>query len=235
MRVASNRCQCNESAQSNQQDLIGEMETNGQQMPTHDPGLFVQADCQPREAGMGQCCEGCLTRQTEGATNHSARRGQGAFAALALPGPMMRMIASTFRALPLKCRVTMSCRAGILALAAVRIVRAAAHHQVNYQHRDAQDTGQPDHTTSSFTRYPLSAATFRHLQANWPARCPRTIIQSADRKQSPEAFHATCYIRRHRQGSQSGRCVTLSRRRSNDLRLDGEDFHARDIVVYFDL
>ena len=28
-------------------------------------------------------------------------------------------------------------------LAALRMVRTAAHHQVNYQHRDAQDAGQP--------------------------------------------------------------------------------------------
>ncbi|MHB0956243.1 MAG: hypothetical protein ACYC0X_07680 [Pirellulaceae bacterium] len=76
----------------------------------------------------------------------------------------MRMIASTFRAFSLKSRVAMNCPAGMLALAAVRVMRAAAHHQVNYQHRDAQDTGQAGHTkNSSFTRI---GGSVRHLQAN---------------------------------------------------------------------
>jgi hypothetical protein len=54
----------------------------------------------------------------------------------------------------------------MLALAAVRMVRAADHQQVNHQHRNAQDARQPDHTTPFIARSPLSAATFRHLQAN---------------------------------------------------------------------
>ena len=74
----------------------------------------------------------------------------------------------------------MSCRAGTLALAAVRIVRAAAHHQVNYQHRDAQDAGQADHT---IPHLPVIGGKVRHLQAIWPARCPGGIIQAAVRKQ----------------------------------------------------
>ena len=43
MCAASNKGQFNESAQSNQQDLIGEMETNGQQMPARGPGLLVRS------------------------------------------------------------------------------------------------------------------------------------------------------------------------------------------------
>lgn len=162
--AASNRGQFKESSQSNQQDLIGEMKTNGQQETTRGPGLLVQAACQPQDVGLGQYGEGCLERRTECPANGSARRDQGAFATLALPGPAMRMIATTFRALPLECCVAMSWRGGMLALAAVRMVRAAAHHQVNYQHRDAQDAGQPDHTTPHLPviRYrPQSFAIFR--------------------------------------------------------------------------
>ena len=65
VRAASNRGQFNESAQSNQQDLIGEMKTNGQQKLTRGQGLSVQVDCQPRKMGTGQYCEGCLERSPE--------------------------------------------------------------------------------------------------------------------------------------------------------------------------
>jgi hypothetical protein len=57
--------QFNESAQSNQQDLIGEMKTNRQQKASRGSGLFVQADRHPRKAGIGQDREGCRKLQIE--------------------------------------------------------------------------------------------------------------------------------------------------------------------------
>ena len=51
----------------------------------------------------------------------------------------------------------------MLALAAVHILRAAAHHQVNYQDRDAQNAGQAGH---AIPHLPVIGGKVRHLQAN---------------------------------------------------------------------
>ena len=58
-RAASNRGQLNENAQSNQQDLIGEMEADGQQKTPRSPEFLVRADCRARKIGKVQCGEGC--------------------------------------------------------------------------------------------------------------------------------------------------------------------------------
>lgn len=149
-------------------------------MPTHGPRMLTQAACKPRRVGNGQRGEGCLERRSEYAAILPARSGQGTLASLARLRSMMRTIAATFRALPVRCHVTTSCRAGIVALAAIRVACAAAHHQMHYQHCDTQNAEQLDHTTPIPARYPLSAATFYHLQVNWPARRPSIITCSTD-------------------------------------------------------
>jgi len=123
------------------------MESNGQQKTTRGVELLLQADCQPRQVAVGQHGRGCLERGTESTAHWAAWRGHGAFATFAVPGPVMRMIASTRRAVPLKCCVAMTCREVMLAFAGVRMACAAAHLQVNHQHRADQDAGRPGHET----------------------------------------------------------------------------------------
>ena len=152
MRAASSKGQFNKSAQSNQQNLIGEMETNGHQETARGPESLQGADNHPGTLFIGQCCEGCLKRRNGRTGNCAARRSQGAFATLAVLCPVM--IAYALRASPVR-RWLASCGGAILALAALRMVRTAAHHQVNYQRRDAQDAGQSGHATPylPFIRY----------------------------------------------------------------------------------
>jgi hypothetical protein len=61
LRAASCKGQrkLDEKTPSNQQDLIGEMETDGQQKTSPGPGFLGQVDCRPRKIGSGQCYEGC--------------------------------------------------------------------------------------------------------------------------------------------------------------------------------
>ena len=105
-----------------------------------------------------------------GGTNESAdcavRRNKGALGALAVLRPMMRMVAAAVGALTIMRCITVSRGRAILALAAVRMVRAAAHRQVNHQRRGDEDAAQPGHTTPLFTLYSSSAIQFYHLQPN---------------------------------------------------------------------
>jgi len=181
MRAASNRDRFNEMAQSNQQDAIGEMETNGQQKTARDPGGLVQADCQPRKVRIGQYREGCVALRTGRTADQATRRDEGAVAASALPGPVMRMIAATLRALRLKCCVAVSCQAGMRVLEPVCVTRAAAHHQVGHQQRDDQGAGQPGHEALPCLpgiRY--RRPSFANFWPNKPPSHPGTIIHSLE-------------------------------------------------------
>ena len=99
MRAASSKGRFNESAQSNQEDLIGEMETNRQQKTARGLGMLLGVDGQAGKLAFRQCYKGCLEGPDERTANCAARRNQGAFATLAAPRPVMRMIASALQAL----------------------------------------------------------------------------------------------------------------------------------------
>ena len=149
MRAASSKGRFNENAQSNQQELIGEMETDWQQKTARGLGMLLGADGHAGKLTIWQRDKGCLEGRDDRTANCAAWRNQGAFDTLTAMCPMMRMIASALRALLVSRCVAVNWQGTKLALAIVRIVRAtaAAHHQVNYQRRDAQDSRQCAHTT----------------------------------------------------------------------------------------
>ena len=126
MCAASSKGRFNESAQSNQQDLIGEMETNRQQKTARGLGMLLGADGHAGKLAIGQCCKGCLEGRDERTANCAAWRNQGAFDTLAALCPVMRMIASALRALLVRRCVAVNWGGTKLALATVRMVRAAA-------------------------------------------------------------------------------------------------------------
>ena len=57
----------------------------------------------------------------------------------------MRMVPAAFGALTIVRTITLSRRGAILGVPGVRMVRAATHHQVDYQRRGDQDAAQPGH------------------------------------------------------------------------------------------
>ena len=129
------------------------MKTNRQEKTARGLGMLLGADGQAGKLAIGQCYKGCLEGRDERTANCAAWRSQGAFETLAALCPVMRIIASTPRALLVRPCVAVNSGGRKVALAAVRMVRATAtaHHQVIYQHRDAQDARQYDaHTTPCF-------------------------------------------------------------------------------------
>ena len=145
MRAAPSRGQFNKRAQSNQQDLIGQMETNRQQQPARGQGALLAADAGQRKPRIEQRGEECLERGNQRVTHHSVRRNERAPFPLAVLRPVMRMVRSLTGALTVRGSVTVSRQWAIPAVAGVRMVRAAPHHQVNYQRRGDQDATQPGH------------------------------------------------------------------------------------------
>jgi hypothetical protein len=149
MRAASNTGRLNVSEQSNQQDVIGEMETNRQQKMARRLGMLQGADGRASELAIGRGSEGCLEEPEERTARCPAGENQRAFDTLAALGPVMRMIAAAPRALLAACCFTVDRRGMQLAPTTVRMVRTtAAHRQVNCQRRNAQDVRQCAHTTS---------------------------------------------------------------------------------------
>jgi hypothetical protein len=127
---------------------MGEMETNRQQKTARGLVLLLGADGHAAKLAIGQCCKRSLERTDERTANCAAERNQGAFGTLAALRPVMRTIASALQPLLVSRCVAVNWGGTKLALATVRMVRAAAaHHQVNYQQRDAQDARQCAHTT----------------------------------------------------------------------------------------
>ncbi len=124
------------------------MEANGQQETPRGQGLVLQAHWQTRKVGIWQYSDRCLEERTERFVNWSAWRGPETSATLAVASLVGRM-ASTIRALPVKGWGAAGNTGGVLALTSMHTVRAAAHHQVDYQYRDAQVVEQPGHTTTT--------------------------------------------------------------------------------------
>jgi hypothetical protein len=127
-------------ARSNQQDLIGEMKANRQQKTARGLAAFPETDVRGGGPVNGQCYEGCRERRKERSANCAPRRSEGAFATSAILLPMLGMIATALGASSVKWCVAMSCGAGP-GLAAVRVMRAAAHNHVDDQRRAAKDAG----------------------------------------------------------------------------------------------
>lgn len=73
MRAASIMDQFNKSAQSNQQDLIGEMETNRQEKPARGEGVLLAANADQRKLVVGQLGGECLERRDERITDGAVR------------------------------------------------------------------------------------------------------------------------------------------------------------------
>ena len=145
MRAASSAGQFNKSVQSNQQDLIGEMETNRPQEPACGKEAPVGGVANQRRQVIGQRCRECLERRDKPITDCAVRGDHGTLAPLAALRPMMRMADPSTGALTVRRRSPLSRDQAIPAVAGVRMVRAAAHHQVNHERRGAQDAAQPGH------------------------------------------------------------------------------------------
>ena len=147
MRAASSTGRFNVSAQSDQQDVFGEMETNRQQKMARHLRMLQGADGHVGQLAIGQCWKRNLEGPDVRTANCAAERNQGAFGTLAALRPVMRTIACALQPLIVSRCVAVNWGGTELALATVRMVRAAAHHQVNYQRRDAQDARQCAHKT----------------------------------------------------------------------------------------
>jgi hypothetical protein len=145
--AASSLGQFNKSAQSNQQDLIGEMETNRQEKPARGEGVLLAANADQRKLFIEQRYEECLEGQGERIADGAVRGNKRAFFPLTVLRPVMRMVRALAGTLPVMRCITVSRGWAILAFAGVGMVRAAAHRKVNHQRRSDQDAAQPSHTT----------------------------------------------------------------------------------------
>jgi hypothetical protein len=91
------------SAQSDQQDVIGEMETNRQPKMARRLGMLQGAAGRAGELAIGQGSEGCLEEPEERTARGPAWKNQRAFDTLAALCSVMRMIAAAPRALLVAC------------------------------------------------------------------------------------------------------------------------------------
>ena len=90
----------NVSAQSDQQDVIGEMETNRQQKTARGPGMSPGAGSEAANLTIRPGRQERVEGPDERSASCAARRSQGAFDALATLCPGMRTFTSALRALP---------------------------------------------------------------------------------------------------------------------------------------
>jgi len=170
MRAVSSLGRFNESAQSNQQDLIGEMETNRQQEPACGKESLVGGVADQRRQVIQQRCGECLERRDKPITDCAVRGDNAALAPLAVLRPMMRMTHPSTGALTIRRPSTLSRDRAIPAIAGVRMVRAAAHRQGELPTSQRSRCGTARPYNSLFTLYSLSAMKFRNLQPNPLAR-----------------------------------------------------------------
>jgi hypothetical protein len=120
----------NESGQSNQQDLIGEMKTNRQHKATGASEFAMQASGSQRTPVIEQRCEWCLKRREQGTAICTAYRNEIALTTSAVMRPVMRLIASALHTLSVQRWVAMNCGEAELCLATVRMWQAAAQHRL---------------------------------------------------------------------------------------------------------
>jgi hypothetical protein len=144
----------NRSAQSDQQDLIGEMKTNRQEQPARGPGVLLGAGAHPQRPVVEQRSDECVERRGERITDGAARGKEGACGLVAVVQPVMRVArpnTRTVRALAIRMRSPPIRRRITLAILGVPMVRAAAHHQVNHKTRGDHDAAQLGHATPYLT------------------------------------------------------------------------------------
>ena len=168
MRAASRPHQANKSAQSDQQDLIGEMETNRRQEPARGKEVLRGEDVQRNKRSVQQRSDKCLARLSERLGNGVIRgANKQTLYALALLMPLMMVLGFAFFVM----RVPLARRAAIIARlgrmpriaglrAIVGMMRAAPHHEVNHQNRGTQTMNQFGHANPHFL------APKRHRQTN---------------------------------------------------------------------
>ena len=101
--------------------------------------MSLEADGHAMKLAIRQRNKGYLEGRDERTASCPARGNQRAFDTLAALRPVMRIIAYTLRALLVRRCAAVNWGGTKLALATARMARAAAHHQVDYQRRDAQD------------------------------------------------------------------------------------------------
>lgn len=168
LRAASNPSQFNKSAQSDQQDLIGEMETNRQQKPACVEEVLLGRHRRRRRNIVEQRRDLRLAKLENRLRNGVVRgANKHTLYALALVRPVMMVVGLTL----LVMRVPVARRASVTARSfgmpsvgclgtIVPMMRAAPHNEVNHQNRGTQIVQQTGHTSPQFRRNP-------HRQANY--------------------------------------------------------------------
>jgi len=131
--------------------------------------VLLAAHADQRKLVIEQRYEECLEGQDERITDGAVRGNKRAFFPLTVLRPMMRMVRALTGTLPIRRCITVSRGWAILAFAGVRMVRAAAHRQVNHQRRGDQDAAQPSHITlclfsNRHRRYSLTIFSQNHCQ-----------------------------------------------------------------------
>lgn len=147
MRAAPSAGQFNKSAPSNQQDLIGEMQTNRQQEPACGKETLPGGVANQRRQVIEQRRGECLERRDKPIPDCAVRGDNGTLASLAVVRPMMGMVHPAPGALTIRRRSTLSRERAIHAVAGVRMVRTAAHREVSHKQRGGQDAKLPGHRT----------------------------------------------------------------------------------------
>ena len=141
-------CRAQKRSRSDQQDLIHQMEANRRKKSARgeESLLGLGADRRIRivEQRRDQR-QGKLSKRT---AVWAGRGDKGTLAPLAMSQPMMCMIGSALGTLLIMRGSPVSQRRVGRVLARMRMVRTAAHHHVNRQHRGSQDANQPGHATS---------------------------------------------------------------------------------------
>lgn len=140
VRVAS-LWHCSMRANSNQQDLIRQMETDRR----HETALAMELVMEPglaqREPCIGRPCDARLEYGRERSAHDAPGRSERAFAASAVRRAVPILMASA----PQPRTISPGTTVRVPVRFAARLARAAAHHKVECQHRVAQDARKTCH------------------------------------------------------------------------------------------
>jgi hypothetical protein len=146
--AASTWDQSKKSAQSNQQDLIGEVETNRQQKPARRKAALLQGEVKRGGNVVQQRNDWHLLELQYGLGNSFARGANvGTPFALAILLAVMRMVRFAARTLTARPGALLGGNRLAPACAIVRVMCAASHHKVESDRHSREDLKQPVHTT----------------------------------------------------------------------------------------
>lgn len=146
-RAASCPAGFNGSDQSNQQDLIGQVEADRQQKPARWEALLRRGASRRKRVSQQQC-ERRLRRRGQRVNDRATGRNHGAFGPLAILRPMMCVVCvltTPILALPSRRGRFLGRRCLSLTVTCVRMVAATAHRQVDHQERGNRDAAQQNH------------------------------------------------------------------------------------------